>query len=194
MTTADRLSARTVHTNPEHEDPHKDPKRTETSTVRGKPGRQRARRRHARCFPRPAARYQQRTVLKIQGASRSRAFGCRGFTSVCRSSASVLSPATRHVCPVCFASHSDARLRPSSTCTATPAALSLSPAAAPLVGCRSLTLGRSLTSVRSTASVSRNDTCLLQHPFAALPLLCRASPGIGDLYLCPLLREERVAR
>ena len=56
MTTADRLSARTVHTNPEHEDPHKDPKRTETSTVRGKPGRQRARRRHARCFPRPAAR------------------------------------------------------------------------------------------------------------------------------------------
>ena len=102
MTTADRLSARTVHTNPEHEDPHKDPKRTETSTVRGKPGRQRARRRHASCFPRPAARYQQRTVLKIQGASRSRAFGCRGFTSVCRSSASVLSPATtRHVCPVC---------------------------------------------------------------------------------------------
>ena len=61
-------------------------------------------------------------------------------------------------------------------------------------GCRSLTLGRSLTSVRSTASVSRNDTCLLQHPFAALPLLCWASPGIGDLYLCPLLREERVAR
>ena len=72
MTTADRLSARTVHTNPEHEDPHKDPKRTETSTVRGKPGRQRARRRHARCFPRPAARYQQRTVLKIQGASHTR--------------------------------------------------------------------------------------------------------------------------
>jgi len=170
MTTADRLSARTVHTNPEHEDPHKDPKRTETSTARGKPGRQRARRRHARCFPRPAARYQQCTVLKIQGASsirttyghatqvhalmrlplsrsipsqdgddgswavgrssislaRSRAFGCRGFTSVCRSSASVLSPATRHVCPVCFASHSDARLRPSSTCTATPAALGYS--------------------------------------------------------------------
>ena len=170
MTTADRLSARTVHTNPEHEDPHKDPKRTEASTVRGKPGRQRARRRHARCFPRPAARYQQRTVLKIQGASRSRAFGCRGFTSVCRSSASVLSPATRHVCPVCFASQSRS------------------------FGCRTLTLGRSLTSVRSTASVSRNDTCLLQHPFAALPLLCRASPGIGDLYLCPLLREERVAR
>ena len=72
MTTADRLSARTVHTNPEHENPHKDPKRTETSTVRGKPGRQRARRRHARCFPRPAARYQQRTVLKIQGASHTR--------------------------------------------------------------------------------------------------------------------------
>ena len=102
--------------------------------------------------------------------ARSRAFGCRGFTSVCRSSASVLSPATRHVCPVCFASQSRS------------------------FGCRTLTLGRSLTSVRSTASVSRNDTCLLQHPFAALPLLCRASPGIGDLYLCPLLREERVAR
>ena len=72
MTTADRLSARPVHTNPEHEDPHKDPKRTETSTVRGIPGRQRARRRHARCLPRPAARYQQRTVLKIQGASHTR--------------------------------------------------------------------------------------------------------------------------
>ena len=126
--------------------------------------------------------------------ARSRAFGCRGFTSVCRSSASVLSPATtRHVCPVCFASHSDARLRPSSTLHShTRSSVSLTRSRS--FGCRSLTLGRSLTSVRSTASVSRNDTCLLQHPFAALPLLCRASPGIGDLYLCPLLREERVAR
>ena len=126
----------------------------------------------------------------------------------------------------------EGRRRPSLLCAASLAALSLLPAAAPLVpqlrlcsqlrnetclprlfrlaqrcspaslldlhshtrssvsltrsrsfGCRSLTLGRSLTSVRSTASVSRNDTCLLQHPFAALPLLCRASPGIGDLYL-----------
>ena len=167
MTTADRLSARTVHTNPEHEDPHKDPKRTETSTVRGKPGRQRARRRHARCFPRPAARYQQRTVLKIQGASRSRAFGCRGFTSVCRSSASVLSPATRHVCPVCFASHGDARRRASLLDLHSHTRSSVSLTRSRSFGCRSLTLGRSLTSVRSTASVSRNDTCLLQHPFAA---------------------------
>jgi len=183
MTTADRLSARTGHTNPEHEAPHKDPKRTETSTVRGKPGRQRARRRHARCFPRPAAR-------SVPTTHRPQDPRC------------VTQPRLRlprlHLCVpqlrLCSQPRNETCLprlfRLAQRCS--PASLldlhshtrsSVSLTRSRSFGCRSLTLGRSLTSVRSTASVSRNDTCLLQHPFAALPLLCRASPGIGDLYL-----------
>ena len=73
MTIADRLSARTVHTNPEHEDT--------TKTLNGQ--------KQAQSEANPVvsgrgdgmldaslalllARYQQRTVLKIQGASHTR--------------------------------------------------------------------------------------------------------------------------